>query len=212
MSIARKTKDYIVSRPAIHECLRRGIVNYSALAVEIQSFYGTGSKAAIIAAAIRYSRQLKFAASSDKQINVALRNSKLSFRSDMLLYVLEKPPPAQVKKISNALQVKGASFNYVEGEDRAIVCINGSFQAAAERLLEGLTIEHFADLVLITITQAMTVMKVQGVVARLYGLLAENGISPVESLLVGGEHLLYIYRKDLLQVMELIQSGYLGKK
>lgn len=213
MSIAQRTIQYITSRPAIRECLRRGIVNYSALAREICSHYGFTTHPPVVAAARRYSQRLIGMNSSDRKIDSALRNARILFRSGIGITVFDRPlSESQLERLQKIVRGIGSSCNIVQGEQRGIIVHPDEYRQSVTAIIKSEIVEIFEDLVQITITQSVKVMTTHGVAARLFSLLAQAEISPIESLMIGGEHLLYIQEKDLVKVINLIQSGYLGKR
>jgi len=210
MSIAKKTKEYIVARPAIHHCLRRGIINYSALAREIAQFYRISDLAPIMVAASRYSKRLQRVGSVDKKIDRAIKNSDVTMTTDVYLFAISLPTPQKTTLRLHELQAAN-ECRLVKGNKRALIVCPGRNSAQLRGVLGKLILREHGDLIQISIVQSVEVMKLPGVASRLFGLLGEAGIAIVDSFMIAGEHIMFCDRRDIPRVNELVHQGYLGR-
>ncbi len=210
MSIAQKTKSYIIARPAIHECLRRGVINYSALAREIRSFYRLKDLPPIVAAATRYANRLKKIGSADRRIDQALKNSEVQMVSDIIHFSLSLPLTKHMLDGLSSLQNENVCRSIV-GNQRGIVTCQRKYQATVRKVIGRRILREQSQLIEVYLSQSLDVMHLPGVGARLFGLFGESGIVIYDSLMISGEHLLYCHMKDLPRVHDLIHEGYLGR-
>lgn len=211
MSIAKKTKSYVIARPAIHECLRRGIINFSALAREIQSFYQIESTPPIVVAATRYAERLKRLGSIDKKITQAIQNSQVHLLGDIIHFSVSCPLTDLMSRELLQRQHSG-TCRLFEGNRRGIVTCQSQYAAEIRGILGRRILREYSELIEISISQSLDVVRTPGVAARLFGLLGESGINIYDTLMLAGEHILYCHMKDLPQVHRLIHEGYLGRK
>jgi hypothetical protein len=211
MSIAKRAEHYIASRPAIKECLRRGVINYTALAREIQSTCAIDSIVPIVAAIRRYKKHLANPVSSDSAIAKALRSTRVRYQARLSLVIITRPKNAQAHyEFVRAIRSAGNIAHYIEGEERAILIYPSHESRLLKKSCSMQVLETFEHIGQITLTQSLAVMTTKGVAARLFGLLAQEGISIVESIMCGGEHLLFVQEKDLEKILTLVHSGYIG--
>jgi hypothetical protein len=86
-SAPQKVRDYLAARPAIVECLRLGIVNYSALAREIGP---PSARDALVQAVRRYQARLKRERSTEDRLARVLQKVEVVIRTNVTLFQLTR--------------------------------------------------------------------------------------------------------------------------
>ena len=202
-SAPQKIRDYLAARPAIVECLRLGIVNYSALAREIGP---ATARDALVQALRRYQGRLKRERSTEDRLARVLRKVEVVIRTNVTLVQLTRPL-TDTERHKLLERRKGSFLHVFEGETRSIV-VSGSDSVhelplsirsggTSVSALAQVAIRHLAD-----------VAKLPGVLARLLGMLAQHDILVVETVTCVGEQLLYVESRDIQKIMGLIETGY----
>ena len=90
---AELTNKYINNHPHIKNCLKRGLINYSALARHIAKELGIekqSSKEAILMAASRIHDKLKKELAREKDITTLLSKSEIEIKNKIIVFVIEK--------------------------------------------------------------------------------------------------------------------------
>jgi hypothetical protein len=112
-----KVRNYLAARPAIVECLRLGIVNYSALAREIGP---PADRDALVQALRRYQARLKRERSTEDRLARVLQRVEVVVRTNVTLFQLTRAlSDAERHKLFG--RKKGGFLHVFEGETRAIV-------------------------------------------------------------------------------------------
>lgn len=89
MSTTRKTKEYINRHLTVKDCLKRGLINYSALARQISKNLGKeGNFDAVLVASRRYANQLVLK-DQEKDVLALLKKSRTKVRTGLCRFVLE---------------------------------------------------------------------------------------------------------------------------
>jgi hypothetical protein len=202
-SAPQKVRDYLAARPSIVECLRLGIVNYSALAREIGS---PSARDALVQALSRYQARLKRARSTEDRLARVLQRVEVIVRTNVTLFQL-------TRALSNTeqhklLERRERGFIHVfQGETRSIVaCSSDSLYELPSSIRSGSTC--VSSLAQVAIRHSADVAKLPGVLARLLGVLAQNDVLVVETLTCAGEQILYVESRDIQKIMGLIETGY----
>jgi hypothetical protein len=203
ISAPQKVRDYLSARPAIVECLRLGIVNYSALAREIGP---ASARDALVQALRRYQSRLKRERSIEDRLARVLQKVEVVIRTNVTIVQLQRPLSESERH--KLLERKKVGFLHVfEGETRSIVvCSSDSIHELPSSIrLKGISVSSLAQ---VAIRHSADVAKLPGVLARLLGMLAQHDILVVETVTCVGEQLLYVESRDIQKIMGLIETGY----
>jgi hypothetical protein len=202
-SASSKVRDYLAARPAIVECLRLGIVNYSALARELGP---PSARDALVQALSRYKARLKRERSTEDRLARVLQRVEVVVRTNVTLLQLTRPlDDAEQRKL---LERRKRGFLHVfAGETRSIVaCSSDSLHELPSSIRSGsICVPSLAQ---VAIRHSTDVAKLPGVLARLLGVLAQHDVLVVETLTCVGEQILYVESRDVQKIMGLIETGY----
>lgn len=206
-SAPQKVRDYLAARPAIVECLRLGIVNYSALAREIGPH---SARDALVQAVRRYQARLKRERSTEDRLARVLERVEVVIRTNVTLVQLTRALTDTERH--KLLERRKTGFLHVfECETRSIVvCGSDSVQDLPSSIRSGgVSVPSLAQ---VSLRQSADVAKLPGVLARLLGMLAQHDILVVETVTCAGEQLLYVESRDIQKIMGLIETGYTSSR
>ncbi|MGM5487485.1 MAG: DUF7523 family protein [Nanobdellota archaeon] len=184
-STTELTVRYIKEHPHIKHCLKKGLINYSALSRMIATELKIEKKSsheAILIAARRYSERLKTEAVNEKKIRGLLSKSEIGIKNRISVIILSRNIDLDaligIQKDSKAqngiLYLLEGSNNYtIITQDRYAHMITGTFQDV---------VMHQSDLAMIDFVSPEEIEKVPGVVSYLTSLFAENGVNIIEFL------------------------------
>lgn len=195
------TNEYINEHPYIKNCLKKGLINYSALARHIAkelSIEKKSSKEAILIAARRKQESLKKEFNQEKEISKLLLNSEIEIKNKIVVFILEKTINFDaLEKIQ--LQIKKeASFSYIlEGSDNYTIITQEKYIQSIEKNLKTAIIKFNKNMVLINIKSPKEIETIPGVVSYLTSLFAENGVNIYEFLSCWTNTIFIIDSKDL---------------
>ena len=206
-SAPQKVRDYLAARPAIVECLRLGIINYSALAREIGP---ASTRDALVQALRRYKGRLKRERSAEDRLARVLQRVEVVIRTNVTLYQLTRALSDTERQ--KLLARRKSSFLHVfECETRSIVvCGSDSAHELPGSIRSGSS--SVSSLAQVSLRHSADVAKTPGVLARLLGTLAQHDILVVETVTCVGEQLLYVESRDVQKIMGLIESGYTSSR
>jgi hypothetical protein len=202
-SAPNRIRDYLAARPAIVECLRLGIVNYSALAREIGP---PSARDALVQALRRYKSRLKRERSTEDRLARVLQKVEVVIRTNVTLFQLTRVLTETERQ--KLLEYRKTRLLHVfECETRSIVVCGGDsvHELPASIRSGGGSVPALAQ---VSLRHSTEVAKTPGVLARLLGTLAQHDILVVETVTCVGEQLLYVESRDLQKIMGLIDTGY----
>jgi len=202
LSAPSKVRDYLAARPSIVECLRLGIVNYSALAREIGP---PSARDALVQALRRYRGRLKRERSVEDRLARVLQKVEVVIRTNVTLYQLERVLSDTERRTLHDGR-KSGHIHAFECETRAIVVCGSD---AIHDLPRSIRAERsVSSLAQVCLKHSVDVAKTPCVLARLLGTLAQHDVLVVETVTCVGEQLLYVESRDVQKIMGLIETGY----
>ena len=202
-SASERVRAYLAARPSIVECLRLGIVNYSALAREIGP---ASARDALVQAISRYRGRLKRERSVEHRLARILDKVDVVIRTNVTLYQLSRAL-TDSERLRITERRRCAFLNMFECEARSIVvCSADSVQdVPASVRASGTLISSLSQVLL---RHSVKVAAMPGVLARLHGIFAQHDILVVETVTCLGEQLLYVESRDVQRIMGLIETRY----
>ena len=136
-STAELTVEYIKEHPHVKHCLKKGLINYSALARLISRelrLEKSSSKEAILVAARRYKETLKQETSAEDRIKDLMRGSEIEIRNRISVIILSKG--INTEKLAE-IQVKAKK------ENGTILVAEGSMSYTV--IMQEKYVEHFQN-------------------------------------------------------------------
>lgn len=206
-SIALAVRSYIAARPAVHECLRRGLINHSALTRLIAKSLQTRKRTAILAACQRYAAQQRHYQSAERRIMVLLRAMKLRVERDVAVVVVEpKGYASLLADVQQEVAAANEDMSTLVSSRSCTVILPQRFVSSLLSKAKGSVIKSSLHLAKITLELDERLERTPGVVAHIYGLLAHFGINIVEELSCWTDVVLVLQERDLPRVLELLAA------
>lgn len=195
------TNEYINEHPHIKNCLKRGLINYSALARHIAKELNIGkksSKEAILIAARRKQDNLKKEFGQEKEISKLLSDSEIEIKNKIIVFILEKSVNSDTLENIQSQIKKESGFSYIlEGSDNYTIITQEKYAQIIEKSMKNKIIKLNKNMVLINIKSPKEIETIPGVVSYLTSLFAENGVNIYEFLSCWTDTIFIIDSKDL---------------
>ncbi len=202
------TNEYIKEHPSVQSCLKKGLINYSALARLIAKeldIEKKTSKEAILIAARRFKELLKKDITAEREIKELLSHSSLEFKNRISVFVVQKTTNFDIYEEMQNIRKEFGVIYVIEGSDHHIIITQEKYEQIIERKIKDLLIKKTNNLALITLRSLKEIEETIGVAAFLTSLLSENGVNIVELLSCWTDTLFVVHSKDVSKALELLQ-------
>lgn len=205
---AEVTKIYVDKHPHIKNCLKKGLINYSALARYISeklNIQKSSSKEAILIAARRIEEQLKKEFSQEKKLIKLLSESEIELKTKIVVFILEKNVSFSIiEDIQKKIKTEYGYSVILEGSDAYTLITQEKFSKLIEQKTKKKIIKLNKNLVSINIKSSKGIETTQGIIAYLTALFAENGVNIVEFLSCWTDTTFIINAKDFTTAMNFL--------
>lgn len=206
---AELTNEYINEHPYVKNCLKKGLINYSALARHIAkelNIEKKSSQEAILVAARRAHDKLRKELAQEKEISTLLSKSEIEIKNKIMAFILDKNISFDhIEKLQNQIK-KEFGFSYVlEGSDNYTIITQEKFTIFIEKELKSKIIKLNKNLVLINIKSPKEIETIPGVVSYLTSLFAENGVNIYEFLSCWTDTIFIIDFKDINKAINFLK-------
>ncbi|MBT7903679.1 ACT domain-containing protein [Candidatus Woesearchaeota archaeon] len=211
VSVTKLTEEYIRKHKSIKDCLKSGLLNYSALArlvfKELKTKKslprGVGMEAVLIAAR-RYKHKLKLEKSSEKQILQVLRESEIEIKTKSVVLVLEKQLyPDKLIEVEKIIKRKKGLFNAIEGVNSITIITTEKYSGEIKQTFKSSIIHEIKGLVSLIVKSPKEIETTPGVMAYLYGVLSDAGINVYHTLSCWTDTFIVVSETDMSRVLEL---------
>lgn len=206
-STSEITNDYIHNHPHIKHCLKKGIINYSALARLISqelNIKKSSSNEAILIAARRLEEKLKKEIINENKIAKLLKNSELEIKNKISVIILNKPVDFQdLQKAEIKIKQQGSLFYKIEGSSSYTIITQSKFIKDIQIISKTL-LQQSNNLSLITLHSDEQIEKIPGVMSFITSLFAEHNINIIEFMSCWKDTLFIINTKDVKDVMNFL--------
>lgn len=200
------TQNYISKHSSIKDCLKKGLINYSALSRQISKeldISGKSSKEAILIAARRYKDKIKSAALEDDVIKL-FENSNLDIKNNIVVFTIDKNIyPDSLIEIEKKIKNEGSLFFLIEGTKSITIILQKQSSAIVEKRFKKSLMLKKEDLVLVTLT-SKGIGKTPGAVSYISSIFFENEINIEEFMSCYDDTLIVIEKKNLSKIMEIL--------
>ena len=209
MNITKTTEQYINEHPSIKDCIRKGLMNYSALtrkiATELELDVKKNFDAILIACRRYYAKVKKERVLEDKILDI-LRQSKLEVKNKIVVVLVEKDVYyGHLIELQKEVKKRSELFHIIEGSNTMTVITSCEFLDEIKKLLKNKIMKITENLAEVTLKSSEDMEDTPGVVAYLTTLLAENGINIIETMSTWTDTLFVIAEKDIAKVMEVLR-------
>ncbi len=194
MSVSDTVRLYLKMKPYMHEALRNGVVNFSAMARLIQKDLSIKSQNAVKVALIRYADSLRKAewSTEEKALSV-LEENQVTLLDGVRVIIADKK-----LDIENNAEVKTESYYiYLTRKDAA----RGMTKQQKSHLMK-----VNSNCSAIIVYSGENLEKVSGVVAFMASVLSEEGINVIELISCYTETIFVVNRYDALRAYQLLSN------
>ncbi len=209
MNITKLTEKYINEHPSVKDCVRKGLINYSALTRKIAADLSLDLKKnfdAILIACRRYFRKVKKEDILEKKIIDILKQSKLEVKNKIIAVVVEKDIYFNhLIELHKEVKKKAEVFHIIEGSRTITLITISEFLENIKRLFKNKILRITENLAEINLKSSDELEKTPGVMAYLTTLLAENGINITETMSTWTDTLFVISESDIAKVMGVLK-------
>ena len=209
MNITKLTETYIDSHPSIKDCVRKGLINYSALTRKMSEDLGLELKDnfdAILIACRRYYGKIKKEGVLEDKIIGILKKSKLEVKNKIMVAVVEKSIFFNhLLELQKIVKIRAEVFHIIEGSNTITLITSEDFREEIKRLFKNKLIRITASLAEVTLKSSEDMEQTPGVLAYLTSLLAENAVNIIETMSTWTDTLFVIEEKDIARVMEVLK-------
>ncbi len=201
------TENYIAQHLSIKECLKRGLINYSALARHIAkelNIQKTTSKEAILIAAIRYREKIK-PQDTEKHIAKLVNESSIELKNNIMIYILDKSIyPDSLIEIEKAIKKERGLFFAVEGTKTITLIVQKNYAELISKRFKASILNTKENLSLIILTTSTAIEHTPGIVSYISGLFFEHGVNIEEFTSCYDDTLIVINTKDISNAMTFL--------
>ncbi len=209
MNITRLTEKYINEHPSIKDCVRKGLINYSALTRKVADDLDIDLKKnfdAILIACRRYFRKVKKEDVLEKKIIDILKKSKIEVKNKIIVVVVEKDIYFNhLIELHKEVKKKAEMFHIIEGSTTITLITAAEFLEQIKKLFKTKILKITSDLAEITLKSSLDMEETPGVIAYLTTLLAENGINIIETMSTWTDTLFVVSENDIAKVMGVLK-------
>lgn len=203
------TQEYIKDHPFIKSCLKKGLLNYSALSRHIAkelNIEKKTSKEAILIAARRLHEMLKKEKTEEQKIKNLLSNSEVEIRNKITVLILDKNVPFDIiEQLQKSIKKESGIFYLLEGSDNYTLITQEKFSLTLEEKLKSKIIKKHFNLALIILKSSKEIEQMVGVLSYLTSLFSENGVNIVEFLSCWTDTLFIINSADIPKTISFLK-------
>ena len=201
------TEQYISEHRSIKECLKKGLINYSALArliAEDLELPKSKKKEALLVAARRYKDKIKIA-SYDNKILELFKKSNIEIKNNIVFFTINKNVyPESLIDIERLIKKRNELFFSIEGTNSITLIFQKNNKELILNKFRNYIFEKNEDLSLITITVG-GIGQVPGAVNYISGLFFENGINMEEFISCYDDTIILVKSQDIEKTMTFLK-------
>ena len=205
MSVTRLVQQFIAQRPSVKDCLRLGLVNYSALAREICKASGSKQFEAALVACRRYASRVKDQQTHEKRILSLVAKAKVRLTNRVSVVIVDKPRDYErLYELQKSVKKQRGEFSLIEGGDSIIIVSSDEFADEIQETFRSKIRKQANGLVQILMSFDERIETTPGVVAFVFGLLAENSINVLEEMSCWTDLMMIIDEQDAAKAMKVL--------
>jgi hypothetical protein len=205
-SVSKYVRTYAIRYPSVGECLRRGVINHSALAREIKKELPSARTPALVAAVRRLAQRTRGTLGSDAHLDKVFFRSKLSAQGGMaLLICVQGADFAAITQLKQLAARNGETFLFMEGLVNFTIVASHVLVPEIRKALGKTIVASYKDLSLISLRLPYGSVHTHGISARLTGLLAGAGIVIYQEMTSAGEYFMLLETEKLSAAVALLE-------
>src|SRR3989344_7530826 len=208
MSVFKEVERYVLQYPSVKDCLKEGLVNYSALSRMIISDLKLSRKDfdAVLVSCRRLQRRLRGEPSSEKKVRDILSAAKIDIKTGISVFILERDVYIDdLTELEKRIRKKSEVFHLLEGVNTLTLITRQEFAEEIKELFKNKIIRKNEGLVELMIRTSKEIEKTYGVLSYLYSLLAENKINVFETFSTWTDTVILIDESNLENAVKLFK-------
>ncbi len=205
---------YIRKHPSVKDCLKRGLLNLSAVARVITEESSTKFKherAAVVMALRRLRRRVSERSNEDSLMRV-IRSARLSTESGLGAIILDRTSLDRIifnrgiRNYQQRAQTKNKTFDLIELANVAVVFCAEDDVVQMKREFPAAVIKSHTALSMVQLHFGPQIETTVGVTSYVYATLAEHGINIVEEVSCWDKIVMMVREVDLSRTIEALQG------
>ncbi|MDP2749299.1 MAG: ACT domain-containing protein [Nanoarchaeota archaeon] len=206
LNITKATEEYVKEHPSIKDCLKKGLINYSALARKIGKEKDIKNFEAILVAERRFYSKLKKEKAAENEIIDLMKKSKVDVKSKMVVAVIEKNV-----FFDNLIDLQRKAKKYeedihiIQGINTITIITSNEFSEEIKGVFKRNIVKLHPDLVEVIVRSPKEIEDVPGVIAYLYSLLSENNVNIIETMSSWTDTIFIIEEADLIKALNALK-------
>lgn len=206
MNVAAITNQFINEHPHIKDCLRRDLVNFSALSRMICKQRKIKNLDAVIVACRRYQARLKESETDDELIHDMVRRAKLRVRSKMGVVIAERPRDlSDFYEVQKRIRTSRGDCILVEGDEVITIITNMEHLDLFEQRPKSRVLKVRKNLAQLTMIFDRNLETTTGVMFFIHSLLSGRGINVLEEVSCWTDVVLILEERLLARALEALE-------
>ena len=209
--LSKIVRKHLTNNQSIADCVRRGLINYSALARSICAEYHIKDKDfdAVLMACRRTAKRLPQKLENDRAILQLVKKAKVTLETKMVVVIIEKPRHMErLFAFHTEVKREQGDLLILEGEDAITLIFSENWLSEVRALFKGKILRVREHLVLVNMAFSQKIEKTSGVIAYVYRIFAEHGINILEEVSCWTSIMFMIEEKDLKTVSEALRMPH----
>jgi hypothetical protein len=203
------TERYIENHLTVKECLKKGLINYSALSRLIAKELNIEKKTsmeAILIASIRYKDKIqKISTNFDNKILGLLKDCNVEIKNNIVIFTLDKMTyPDKLIDIEKTIKKDKGQFFSVEGSKSITLITQKKYEEVIQEKFKVNVLNKNNDQSLITLNTSPNIEKIPGVINYITSLFFEKSINITELTSCYDDIIIVVDSKDVQKTMEFL--------
>ncbi len=206
---SEQTLEYIKEHIDIKNCLKKDIINYSALSRLIAkelSIEKKTSQEAILMAARRYQEKLKEEIDFEKNIRNLLAKSEIEIKNKIEVYIFQKNIKfIEIEEIQKEVKKESETFYLLEGSNNYTIILPEKFSKLVLKKFKNYIIRRHEGLALIRLKSPEDIEDIPGIVYYLTSFFYEKGVNITEVMSFWTDTLFTVKKEDINKVINFLK-------
>ncbi len=204
-NITKLTEKYIQEHPSIMDNLKKGLINYSALARKIGKELNINKFDAILIASRRYASKLKTQKTREKEIIEILKKSKFEVKNKIIAVILDPNIYFDnLIELHKIIKKKDGVLHFIQGSSSITLITSLEFLPEIKDYFKNKIEKINLNLIEITLISPEKLEDTPGVMSYLYSLFAENDINIVETMSCYTDTLFLIEESNIQKALKIL--------
>ena len=206
MTVAKLAQKYIVSHPSVADCLRRGIINYSALARQICDHYKIEQPDAVSVACRRYMNRAAKRASREERLISVIRSAQTKVNTKVVIARVSRQHEELINRVQREIKLRNGECTIIQGDTTVSLIVHEELMGIVCTLLRDQLQATVTDLALVRIRFGESAGTARAALAHVFQRLTETEITIHELSSCNTDSMLLISQSELASALEILHS------